>query len=133
MQMYRINQDWEKEFVSETENGTMTLTLYKPMDTRETNDVFGKVLIESELPFEANQDLRLTLEFGERDHFSKVRRRRYTFFGDPDDGNFTIFTIATEKATKENLTDYRWWTSIPQMNDTWRYDFFEYPASFGVD
>ena len=39
----------------------MTLTLYKPMDTRETNDVFGKVLIESELPYEANQDLRFDM------------------------------------------------------------------------
>ena len=50
-------------------------------------------------------------------------------FGDPADGNFTIFTIATEKGSKENLTDYRWWTSLPQNNETFRYDFFEYPGS----
>ena len=89
------------------------MNLTKSKDDIETNDVFGTVLIESKLPFEANMDLRLSLEFGRRDHFSQLRRRRYTLFGDPDDGNFTIFTIATEKGTKENLTDYRWWTSVP--------------------
>ena len=69
------------------------------------------------------------MEFGKRDHFNQIRRRRYTIFGDPDDGNFTIFTIATERGSKENLTDYRWWTSLPRNNKTFRYDFFEYPGS----
>jgi hypothetical protein len=50
-------------------------------------------------------------------------------FGDPADGNFTEFTIATERGSKENLTDYRWWTSLPSTNKTFRYDFFEYPGS----
>jgi len=33
-------------------------------------------LIESKLPFEANMDLRLSMEFGRRDHFSQLRRIR---------------------------------------------------------
>ena len=74
----------------------MNLTLWKPMDTTETNDVWGTILLESELDFEENMDLRITMEFGKRDHFKELRRRRYTMFGDPDDGNFTIFTLATE-------------------------------------
>lgn len=113
MQRYDMAEDFKKEFVQTTENGTMTLVLWKPKDTTLNNDVWGTVTIESELPFKKGQDLRLSLEFGRRDSFSSVRRRRYTFFGDPADGNLTIFTIATEKATKVNLTDYRWWTSVP--------------------
>lgn len=128
-----MNKDFKKEFIQKTENGTMNLTLWKPKETTETNDVWGTIVLESELDFEKEMDLRITMEFGKRDHFNELRRRRYTLFGDPDDGNFTIFTLATEQGSKENLTDYRWWTSVPQSNKTWRYDFFEYPGSFYQD
>ena len=129
MKKYDMYEDFKKEFVQETENGTLTLTLEKPMSSSQTDEVWGTILLESKLPFQDDEDLRITMEFGKRDHFNKIRRRRYTMFGDPADGNFTIFTIATEKGSKENLTDYRWWTSLPQNNKTFRYDFFEYPGS----
>ena len=69
MNMYLMNKDFKKEFIQKTENGTLTLTLWKPMDTSGTNDVWGTILLESELDFEKNMDLRISLEFGKREHF----------------------------------------------------------------
>lgn len=70
------------------------------------------------------------MEFGKRDHFMKTRRRRYALYGDPEDGNFTDFTIATEKSSKAELDAYNWWCSIPYNDDENRYDFYNYPSSF---
>lgn len=39
MKKYDMYEDFEKEFVQETENGTLTLTLEKPMSSTDTDEV----------------------------------------------------------------------------------------------
>jgi hypothetical protein len=53
MKKYEMYQDFNKTWVQETENGTLTLTLEKPMISNRTDDVWGTIVLESELEFEA--------------------------------------------------------------------------------
>ena len=132
MKAYYLWEDFEQTFVDETDQGNMTLTLSKPLDTNLTNEVWGTVVIESKEKFEDNNEVRLCLEFGRRDHFMLTRRRRYALYGLVESTNFTDFTIATEKGSKANLTAYNWWCSRMKSDEDSRYDFYDYPASFYI-
>jgi hypothetical protein len=110
----------------------MTLKLEKPMNSSSNGTVWGTVTIASNVPFDSNMDLRMCLEWGQRNHFFQARRRRYAFYGDPASGNFTDFTIATEVSMKKNLTNYNWWCSVPKMEKENRYDFYDYYSSFSL-
>jgi len=70
MKKYEMFEDFNKTFVQETENGTLTLTLEKNMTNNRTDEVWGTVTLESNLTFESDQDLRISMEFGKRDHFN---------------------------------------------------------------
>jgi len=40
------------------------------MSNNRTDEVWGTVSLESNLTFESDQDLRISFEFGKRDHFN---------------------------------------------------------------